>query len=73
MKSARYLVPDGTYMADPAAHVFNGRLYHALTGIAVGIMFASCTVLLLAYKLNKRVTIEMSDELAERRRQAAPS
>lgn len=27
MKSPRYLVPDGTYMADPAAHVFNGRLY----------------------------------------------
>lgn len=23
----RYLVPDGTYMADPAAHVFDGRLY----------------------------------------------
>ncbi|MFO1477188.1 MAG: glycoside hydrolase family 43 protein [Verrucomicrobiota bacterium] len=27
MKQPRYLVPDGTYMADPAAHVFNGRLY----------------------------------------------
>ena len=27
MKSPRYLVPDGTYMADPAAHVFHGRLY----------------------------------------------
>ena len=27
MKSPRYLVPNGTYMADPAAHVFNGRLY----------------------------------------------
>jgi len=27
MKSARYLVSDGTYMADPAAHVFNGKLY----------------------------------------------
>jgi hypothetical protein len=60
-------------MADPAAHVFSGGLYHALTGIAVGVMFAICTVLLLAYKLNKRVTIEMSDELAERRRQAVPS
>ena len=27
MKSSRYLVPDGTYMADPAAHVFNGKLF----------------------------------------------
>ena len=27
MKAPRYLVPDGTYMADAAAHVFNGRLY----------------------------------------------
>ena len=27
MKTPRYLVPDGTYMADPAAHVFDGRLY----------------------------------------------
>lgn len=27
MKKPRYLVPDGTYMADPAAHVFGGRLY----------------------------------------------
>jgi hypothetical protein len=27
MKQPRYLVPAGTYMADPAAHVFNGRLY----------------------------------------------
>lgn len=27
MKKPRYLVPDGTYMADPAAHVFDGRLF----------------------------------------------
>ena len=27
MKSPKYLVPDGTYMADPAAHVFNGKLF----------------------------------------------
>ena len=31
-------------------------------------MFATCTVLLIAYKLNKKVTIQMADELAERRR-----
>ena len=35
-------------------------------------MFAICTGLLLAYKLNKRVTIEMADELAERRRKPPP-
>jgi Na+/melibiose symporter-like transporter len=44
--------------------------YHALTGIAVGIMFAICTLLLLIYKLNKRTTIEMADELAARRKKA---
>jgi Na+/melibiose symporter-like transporter len=45
--------------------------YRTLTGIGVGIMFAACTVLLLAYKLNKRATIEMSEELAARRQKAA--
>jgi Na+/melibiose symporter-like transporter len=44
--------------------------YHTLTGIAVAVMFAICTALLLAYKLNKRTTIEMADELAERRKKA---
>lgn len=38
--------------------------YRACSGIAVGIMFAICTVLLLVYKLNKRLTIQMSNELA---------
>lgn len=45
--------------------------YRALTGIAVGIMFAICTGLLIAYKLNKRATIEMADELAARRNRAS--
>jgi len=45
--------------------------YRALSGIAVGIMFAICTALLMAYKLNKRSTIEMADELAARRLKAA--
>jgi hypothetical protein len=27
LNNPRYLVPDGIYMADPAAHVFNGKLY----------------------------------------------
>jgi GPH family glycoside/pentoside/hexuronide:cation symporter len=42
--------------------------YRACAGLAVGTLFAICTGLLIAYKLNKRATIEMSDELAERRK-----
>ena len=45
--------------------------YRALSGIAVGVMFAICTGLLIIYKLNKRQTIEMADELAARRRKVA--
>jgi len=37
----------------------------------VGILFAVCTVLLVIYQLNKRVTIQMADELAERRKNYA--
>jgi GPH family glycoside/pentoside/hexuronide:cation symporter len=44
--------------------------YRATAGIVVGIMFAICTVLLIAYQLNKRATIEMADELAARRAKA---
>jgi Na+/melibiose symporter-like transporter len=47
--------------------------YRALSGVAVSIMFAICTVLLVIYKLNKRLTIEMSDELAARRAKATPA
>ena len=45
--------------------------YRVLAGIGVGLMFALCTGLLLAYQLNKGLTIQMADELAERRRKAA--
>ena len=44
--------------------------YRACAGIIVGMLFAICTVLLIAYKLNKRATIEMADELAARRQKA---
>ncbi len=44
--------------------------YRFTSGIAVGIMFAICTVLLVAYQLNKRATIEMAEELAARRAKA---
>jgi Na+/melibiose symporter-like transporter len=42
--------------------------YRTCVGIVVGIMFAICTVLLTFYKLNKKTTIRMADELAERRK-----
>ncbi len=45
--------------------------YRFTSGIAVGFLFAVCTVLLAAYKLNKAATIRMADELARRRKEAA--
>jgi Na+/melibiose symporter-like transporter len=52
-----------------AAEAISG--YRACSGIAVGILFAICTGLLIAYQLNKRATIEMAEELAVRRAKAA--
>jgi glycoside/pentoside/hexuronide:cation symporter, GPH family len=46
--------------------------YRFTSGIVVGLLFAICTALLMAYKLNKGLTIQMADELAERRRQSVP-
>jgi len=43
--------------------------FRVCSGIAVGLLFAICCVLLMIYKLNKRLTIQMADELAERRKQ----
>ncbi len=45
--------------------------YRACSGLVVGVMFGICTLLLLTYQLNKRVTIQMADELAERRKKFA--
>jgi Na+/melibiose symporter-like transporter len=42
--------------------------YRACSGIIVGTMFAICTLLLVAYQINKNMTIQMADELAERRK-----
>ena len=41
--------------------------FRACSGIVVGILFGICTILLLSYQLNKRLTIQMADELAARR------
>jgi Na+/melibiose symporter-like transporter len=45
--------------------------YRACSSVVVGIMFAVCTLLLLAYQLNKCVTIQMADELTARRKKFA--
>jgi Na+/melibiose symporter-like transporter len=45
--------------------------FRVCSGIVVGILFAICTVLLIIYQLNKRLTIQMSEELAERRKKIA--
>jgi Na+/melibiose symporter-like transporter len=41
--------------------------YRFTSGVVVGILFALCTILLLAYPLNKHTTLRMADELAKRR------
>lgn len=46
--------------------------YRFTSGIVVGMMFALCTVLLMSYPLNKQRTIQMADELAERRKKTTP-
>jgi len=45
--------------------------YRFTSGIVVGLLFAVCTALLAAYKLNKGITLKMADELAQRRQRAA--
>ena len=45
--------------------------YRACSGIVVGLLFTICTALLVTYQLNKHVTIQMADELAERRKKLA--
>jgi len=42
--------------------------FRVSSSIVVGILFGICTLLLISYKLNKRVTLQMADELAERRK-----
>jgi Na+/melibiose symporter-like transporter len=56
---------------EPAARTLEG--FRVCSGVAVGVLFAVCTVLLTAYKINKRMTIQMSDELAARRKELAPA
>jgi GPH family glycoside/pentoside/hexuronide:cation symporter len=53
----------------PTARTLEG--YRTCTSLFVGILFVICTVLLLLYKLNKKITHQMADELAARRKRAA--
>jgi Na+/melibiose symporter-like transporter len=46
--------------------------YRFTSGIVVGVLFAICTGLLLAYQLDKGTTLRMADELAKRRAAALP-
>jgi Na+/melibiose symporter-like transporter len=41
------------------------------SGVVVSLLFAVCTVLLVAYKIDKSMTLQMAAELAERRSRAA--
>jgi len=43
--------------------------FRVCSGIVVGMLFAICCVLLMIYKLNKRLTLQMADELAQRRKE----
>jgi Na+/melibiose symporter-like transporter len=45
--------------------------YRVCSGIVVGILFGICALLLIAYPITKKLTIQMADELAERRRATA--
>jgi GPH family glycoside/pentoside/hexuronide:cation symporter len=45
--------------------------YRVSSGIVVGLLFVICTVLLTLYQINKKMTIQMADELAERRKKFA--
>jgi len=41
--------------------------FRVCSGIGVALLFAICTILLISYKINKRMTTEMADELVRRR------
>jgi len=55
------------YHANVAPTAENLQGFRALSSIYVAVLFAVCTLLLIAYPINKRLTIQISNELAERR------
>eukprot|EP01035_Chromulina_nebulosa_P009329 gene9329-12595_t len=68
-------IMSGFYAYDPkvapTAQTLEG--YRATSGLVVALLFAICTGLLLAYKLNQRLTLEIANELAARRAKLAPT
>lgn len=59
-----------TKMPDAPEAVYGFRF---CVGILTSLLFAICTVFLVSYPLSKRLTIQMADELAKRRKIAEPS
>jgi Na+/melibiose symporter-like transporter len=59
-----------TKVADAPAAVAG---FHFSSSLAVAGLFGLCTVLLAIYKLNKKLTIQIADDLAERRQRASVS
>jgi Na+/melibiose symporter-like transporter len=59
----------GIFHYDPKAPQTPQALegFHTCSAIVVGILFAICTLLLMAYKINKKMTLQMAEELAARR------
>jgi Na+/melibiose symporter-like transporter len=45
--------------------------FRVCSSVVVSLLFAVCTVLLVAYQINKRMTLQMAIELAERRKRPA--
>lgn len=62
------------YAYDPKVAVTAENLqgFRTLSTLYVGALFAICTILLIAYPINKRLTIQISNELAERREKSTP-
>jgi Na+/melibiose symporter-like transporter len=54
--------------APAAANAIEG--YRVMSSFVVGALFAACAVCLGVNKLNKQTTLQMSDELAQRRAKA---
>jgi Na+/melibiose symporter-like transporter len=55
--------------APAAANAIHG--YHVTSSIVVGLLFTACTLCLIANKLSKQATLQMAEELARRRMEAA--
>jgi Na+/melibiose symporter-like transporter len=72
--SASFLwIMAGIFNYDPKASVTADTLqgFRSCSSLIVGLLFAICTVLLMVYKINKKLTIQIADELAERRLKSA--